>query len=243
MSYSVSLEIFEGPLDLLLKLIDDNQVDIYDIPIALITDQYLEYLEKMAEIDLDVLADFLVMAATLLRIKSRMLVPRHYESDENGEEAEEDPRAELVRQLVEYRKFKSAADHLRKLEEGCIPRVYYREEEIIEQGVEVRASLTQLLKAFEGILKAKPGGEVSFELPQGDIDIAEKMEEIVTRLEQSRHGLILQDLFISAASKREALAMFLALLELIRLEKVRAVQIELFGPITVRLVRSVPYAG
>ncbi|MGE5416310.1 MAG: segregation and condensation protein A [Acidobacteriota bacterium] len=240
MSYSITLDVFEGPMDLLLKLIDENQVDIYDIPIAIITDQYIAYIDAMEEIDLDILSDFLLMAATLIRIKSKMLVPQHKADEEEEEEPEEDPRQELVRKLVEYRRFKMLAEDLLKRSEGDVPRVYYREEEITEDPeIELKATLPQLLKAFKTVWLQKEDEPRVYELPQGDVDVAEKMAEILDRLEASAGGLILQDLFITAVSRREALAMFLALLELIRLSRVKATQPRIFGPITIQLMRGV----
>src|SRR4030042_830004 len=114
MSYQVKLQVFEGPLDLLLFLIKKNEIDIYDIPIAVITQQYLEYLEMMKNLDLDVAGEFLLMAATLLLIKSKMLLPTPEEQPAEGEQEEEDPRAELVRRLLEYQRFKEAAQQLVK---------------------------------------------------------------------------------------------------------------------------------
>lgn len=238
MSYTVNLQVFQGPLDLLLKLIDEKKIDIYDIPIAIITEQYLEYLSGMTTMDLDILADFILMAATLIRIKSRMLVPRYEVVESESEDEEEDPRQELVRKLVEYRQFKLAANTLMQMQEGLVSRVYYREDEIIDEEIELKASLPQLLKAFKVVWQQKEDDSPIFEIPGGDIDINEKMKELLERLERNGTGLILQELFDSTISKREALALFLALLELTRQGKVLAIQSELFGPIKVLLTRG-----
>ncbi|MDH3982309.1 MAG: segregation/condensation protein A, partial [Kiritimatiellaceae bacterium] len=130
--YKVSLEVFEGPLDLLLYLIKKDEVDIYDIPIGRITDQYMEYLGLMKVLDLNIAGDFIVMSATLMLIKSRMLLPVEERKDQSDEE-EEDPRWDLVRQLVEYKKFKDAADHLEDLEHH-MENVFARESEHVELG-------------------------------------------------------------------------------------------------------------
>lgn len=239
MSYSVNLEVYEGPLDLLLKLIDQNQVDIYDIPIAKITDQYLEQLSIMVEVDLDVMADFLVMAATLIRIKTKMLVPRHGADYDLEDEDEIDPREELVKKLVEYRKFKMLAGDLQQKYEGSTPRVYFRDDAELVPEVEIRASLNQLLNAFKTVWEQKEDDTEYYEIPQGDIDIGEKMEEILERLAAAKRGLVLQDLFLGAVSRREALALFMALLELMRQNLVRASQMEMLGPIKIVRVRGI----
>jgi segregation and condensation protein A len=235
MGYSVKLDNYEGPLDLLLKLIEQNRVDIYDIPIASITDQYLAALETMAEVDLEVLADFLLMAATLINIKTRLLLPRP-QVEETGED-EEDPRHDLVNRLVEYRNFKAMARVLEQRYEGRLPRVYFREPWELEPQREVRATLSQLVQAFKNVWLQKEDTEIPVRLPEGDIDIYEKMQVI----EESchRHRLLtLQDLFAGAAGRREALVLFLALLELIRLGRVTAVQTEPFGMISIMKTRS-----
>ncbi|MGE5398360.1 MAG: segregation and condensation protein A [Chitinophagales bacterium] len=244
MSYTVNLEAFQGPMDVLLQLIDQNQIDIYDIPIANITGQYLDYIAEMPEVDLDILADFLVMAATLIRIKSKMLVPRYKtEDDEPEEEMEEDPRQELVKRLVEYRRLKQAAEMLTDMQQGSVPRVYYREDQVEEQEIELRASLPQLLKAFREILDKKADELPGYVIPEDDIDIAEKMEVIINKLRERKRGLILQALFSEIISKREAIGLFMALLELIKLGRVKAWQESLFGPIKVRLIRGENFAG
>lgn len=234
MSYTVRLEVFEGPLELLLRLIEENRVDIYDIPIALITDQYLAHLQGMSVVDLDVLSDFILLATELLHIKSRMLIPRpksaRAESLQGDED--EDPRQNLVKKLITYKKYRKAADYLGYMYEGELPRVYYREPEVREQDLEIKTSLAALIKAAKAVWNFI-ANEDTLELAQEDVDVAAKMEQLLERMLQSENRLVLQDCFRGTRSKREALAWFLALLELVRLGKVMFVQEHRFGPIEV----------
>lgn len=231
MSYSVKLEIYEGPLDLLLKLIEQNRVDIYDIPIAAITEQYLASLEDLVEVDLEILADFLLLAATLINIKTRLLLPRP--RVEETTEEEEDPRQELVNRLVEYKRIKVLAATLEQKYEGALPRVYFREEQELEPEIELRATLAQLARSFRTVWLQKEDTEPSVKIPEGDVDIHEKMQIIEQGLSGHKRGLTLQDLFVDVVSRREALVFFLALLELVRQRRVKAVQAEPFGPISI----------
>lgn len=242
MSYAIELDVFSGPLDLLLKLIDEHKVDIYDIPIAYITDQYIETIHQAGEIDLDILSDFLVMAATLIRIKAKMLAPRHKEEESEAEE-EEDPRMELVHQLVEYRRFKAMARQLVKRYEGDTARVYYRDDEVIESEIELQATLNGLMRAFRTVWLEKKEDAYEYEIPRSDVDIGEKMIQIMVELKANRGEIQLEALFRMAETRREALAIFLGLLELIRLGQVGAVQDTLFGPITISTKWDVGYAG
>ena len=179
MSYKIKLEIFEGPLDLLLYLIKKEEVDIYDIPIAKITDQYLEYLEMMKLLDLDIAGEFIVMAATLMQIKSKMLLP----PDETPQEEllEEDPRSELVKRLLEYKKFKEAADALAE-KETLASRMYSRKSEEkepveVEDSPFFEASIFDLLTAFSKILKEVPK-ESFYKLVKDEFTVSEKIHDI-----------------------------------------------------------------
>ena len=231
MSYKVQLDIFEGPLELLLYLIKKEELDIYDIPITRITEQYLEYLSLMEIMDLEVAGDFLVMAATLMHIKSRMLLP----PDPAGIETEEaDPRAELVRRLVEYMAFKEAAQDLKGREGkrneffsrlGVEPEISPEDEAFFE------ASLFDLMSAFQGILSGLSQSS-AHEIYKDEFSVAEKIEEITNRL-LKEPVLKFSLLFRSAKNKVEGITIFLALLELIRLKKVRAHQSEHFGEIDI----------
>jgi len=231
----VDLEAFHGPLDLLLYLVERNQVDIYDIPVAVITEQYIEYLETTREIDLEQIGDFLLIASYLLNLKSQMLLPANNLELESEEDIP-DPRRELVEKLIAYKHFKEAAEWLDKRQQG-VNRIYYREE-LPEKAPreELVADLQSLVKAYKAVLRHINQKPVQgYELPQGDVSVSDKMQEIVNRLKNVPKGMVFQDLFKGVTNRREALALFLALLELIRLQQVTAVQSEMFGDIEVRL--------
>lgn len=235
--YKVCLDVFEGPLDLLLHLIRQEEVDIYDIPMVRIADQYQAHLARMKELNLDIAGEFLVMAATLMMIKSRMLLPVEARGVEEGEEGEEDPRWDLVRQLVEYKKFKDAALQLDALQEARAD-IFAREE-----GVEAKlgkapvelalrdVGLYDLLRAFsEALRKVRP--EDRWEIFPERFSMAEKAEEIRGRLREGGK-FSLMDFFAGMRSRQEVACTFLALLELIRLHVARAVQAGLFREILV----------
>ena len=230
MSYVVDLDSFHGPLDLLLYLIDENQIDIYDIPIAGITDQYMEYLNITGDFDLDKLGGFLVMATYLLALKTQMMLPQTAEADEEQDE-EQDPRAELVQRLLYYRKFKRAAEKLECLAEGKTKRYFYREgETFLAPAGELNANADVLARLFYNLLiKTRP--VTGFEIPSDDIDIGEKMQEILKAVRKHREGMFFQELINGTINKREGAAFFLALLELLRLQKLQAVQENDFGHI------------
>lgn len=236
-NYKIHLDVFEGPLDLLLYLIKKEELDIYDIPITRITAQYLEYLNLMELLDLDVAGEFLVMAATLMQIKSRMLLP----PDPLGVEAEElDPRAELVRRLLEYKAFKEAADRLKGFE-------FKRNEFFTRYNVEpeidggdspfLEVSLFDLISAFSLVLKNLPKSDVH-QVIKDEFTVAEKVHEIFHRLVKEP-VLYFSQLFKSAKNKFEVITTFLAILELIRLKEVKIRQEGHFGEIEIiRNVRS-----
>ncbi len=229
--YPVRVSDFEGPLDLLIHLIKTNEVDIYDIPIVLITRQYLEYLDLMREINLDVAGEFLVMAATLIQIKSRMLVPRIETADEETEEA--DPREMLVRRLLEHQKFRAAAEMLHDREtirSAQWTRPDARVEDIagapFERELEV--DLFSLLQAFQAVLSRRSGLQ-RVPLPQETIPIEVRMRQVLERL-SAKEPARFEDLFSDASSRRDLITTFLALLELIRLKRIRVLQAGPFGP-------------
>jgi segregation and condensation protein A len=229
------LDIFEGPLDLLLHLIKKNEVDIYDIPIATITDQYLAYLEFLDQLNLDLAGEYLVMAATLMHIKSRMLLP----ASEGDEEDEEDPRDELVQQLEEYRRFREAAGHLAErdiLFRDVFPRapdVDARDPSELPPLREM--TIGDLVEALKEVLKRLPEDQ-AHSIVNERISIADRIPGILERLRQG--DVDFHTLFPPEAPKREVIATFLALLELVRLKTVRAFQSERFGAI--RLTLAVP---
>lgn len=233
--YPVKLENFEGPLDLLLYLIKKNEVNIYDIPIVTITAQYLEYLELMQELNLDVAGEFLVMAATLIHIKSRMLVPR-LESETDDEEDAEDPRDALVRRLIEHQRFKAAAELLHEREtvrsaQWARPdgRVADIAGEPFERELEV--DLFSLLQAFQAVL-VRARERPPMPLPEGGISIETRIDQLLARLSVTE-ACGFEELFADASSRRDLITTFLALLEMIRLQLIRVFQSGAFAPIRV----------
>jgi segregation and condensation protein A len=232
--YKVQLEVFEGPLDLLLYLIKREEVDIYDIPIERITTQYVQYIELMRMLDLNLAGDFLVMAATLMMIKSRMLLPPE-ERPELEPEEEEDPRWDLVRQLVEYKKFKDAAIFLETLEDER-DGIFGREGEHLTLEVKPDmalrdVSLFDLLSVFNDALK-KVSQEDLKEIFAERFTVADKIEAIGQRL-QREDRFSFASLFSEMSSRHEIVCTFLAVLELIRQRQIRAVQDHPFGEILV----------
>jgi segregation and condensation protein A len=218
MSYRVQLEIFEGPFDLLLYLIKKEELDIYDIPITRITEQYLEYLNLMELLDLDVAGEFLVIAATLMQIKSRMLLPP--DAEEAVEET--DPRADLVRRLLEYKAFKEAAEGLKGFEgkrSGIFTRTGAEPEMEGSDSPFLEVSLFDLIAAFSKVLKGIPKDTIH-EVQKDEFTVAEKVHEIFHRLVREPK-IYFSSLFKSAKNKFEVITTFLAILELIRLKEVK----------------------
>jgi len=233
----VKLEAFEGPMDLLLYLIKINEIDIYDIPIAVITQQYLEYLEMMKNLNLDVAGEFLLMAATLLHIKSKMLLPAA-EQEEEGEK-EEDPRAELVRRLLEYQRFKEAALELTKgplLDREVFLRAFSAEGIPEKEGegeaeASGEASLFELLEAMKKVLEGLPAEEFE-EISVEQLNIKDKILQIMERLWEA-DSVAFAELYTPFTPRREVIVTFLALLELLRLRMIRVFQGETFGTIRI----------
>jgi len=230
--YKVQLDVFEGPLDLLLYLIKKDELNIHDIPIERITTQYMDYLRLMQMLDLNIAGEFLVMAATLMMIKSRMLLP----VEERPElEEEEDPRWDLVRQLVEYKKFKDAAHHLERLELRQ-ENVFARGGDNVELGPDPEVSLNDvslfdLISAFQEALK-KVEQEDLTEIFADRYTVAEKVD-VIGRLIRRAGKALLSALFVGMRHRYEMVCTFLALLELIRLKQVRAIQGHQFGEIEI----------
>jgi segregation and condensation protein A len=232
--YKVQLDVFEGPLDLLLYLIKKEEVDIYNIPIEKITTQYMEYLTLMRMLDLNIAGEFIVMAATLMMIKSRMLLP--VEERPELEEEEDDPRWDLVRQLVEYKKFKDAASRLQQLEiqqEGVFPlgsdgAVL----DAAEQGLGLDdVSLFDLISAFNEVLK-KVGEEELGQIYRDRFSVADKIEELLRRIAVEPQ-ISFTALFDHMATRHEIVCTFLALLELIRMRQLNCHQKQRFGEIII----------
>lgn len=233
MGYKLKLDLFEGPLDLLLYLIKKNDINISDIPITEITEQYMEYIEMMKMLDLDIVGDFLVMAATLMQIKSKMLLPPDPCEEE---EEEEDPRDELVRRLQEYKKFKEIADALKDKElkrKDFFSRVVDEEEQqrLRDDAKEVyfEASLFDLINALSDAMNKAPE-EIIHEIITEEYTVDEKIHDILHCL-LDESNVTLNGLFRKAKSKIEMIVTFLAILELIRLKEIKAVQRRTFDDI------------
>jgi segregation and condensation protein A len=230
----IQLPIFEGPLDLLLYLIRRERIDIHDIPIAPITKQYMDYLELMRELNLELAGEFIVMAATLIHIKSKLLVPLAPVEAE-GEEPYEDPRDELVQRLLEFQRYKEAAGLLHQKREiraatwirsdGAVPALGDTGEEMLEVG------LFDLIGAFKDLLERRKV-LLAHEVEPAGKSIEERMEEIVALLCESG-SLEFLELFESERTKSDMIVTFLALLELIRLRRIKVYQRGLFGPIRI----------
>jgi segregation and condensation protein A len=236
--YKVRLEMFEGPLDLLLYLIKRDEIDIYDIPIERITKQYLEFMSLFKMLDLDVAGEFVEMAAKLIYIKSRSLLPVSVQPPEEEME-EEDPRWDLVRQLLEYKKFKEAAAHLGVREaarEGIFPRLPEQPEPAPHERPLGDVSVFDLINAFNKVLKRledKP--ENLAEIFEENFSVADKID-LILKMISTGVPLKFTELFASAASRTEIVVTFLALLELVRLKQLRCLQAEVFGEIEVTRV-------
>jgi len=235
--YRVKLDIFEGPLDLLLHLVKKNEVELSNIPIATITDQYLAYLDLLQQLDLDVAGEYLVMAATLLHLKSRLLLP----GDENPEEEEgEDPRAELARQLLEYQRFKEAAEmlaHRDLLDRDVFTRTPLRDEADTEDDTIYDASLGDLLDALQDVLK-RAAPEVVHQVILEQVSLRERLVAILDVLRE-RTAVLFTDIFPVGSTRLQILTTFLALLELVRTRMVSVQQEDRFGPIMMALAVSV----
>ena len=231
--YPVRLQNFEGPLDLLLHLIKKNEVNIYDIPIALVTQQYLDYLELMQELNLDVAGEFLVMAATLIHIKSRMLLPR---PDPTQEDPEEDPREALVRRLLEHQRFKAAAELLHEKEiqrSAQWGRPDGRVAELVGDPPEpeIEVDLFSLMAAFRQVMDRMRQRPV-VPLPAEQIPLERRIEQLLARLSETE-ACGFEELFADVQTRAGMIVTFLALLEMIRLKLVRVFQQGHFGPIRV----------
>lgn len=241
MELEVKLQVFEGPLDLLLHLIEKNKVDIYDIPIVEITEQYLDYVSKMPKDDLDLASEFLVMAATLIDIKSKMLLPK--EIDENGEEI--DPRAELVEKLIEYKMYKYAATELRDMQvyagksmykEPTVPDEVRKYEQPVDlDNLLSDVDLAKLNEIFQIVLKRQvdkidPVRSKFGKIEMEEVSLPEKIEFVSTTI-RKRKKCSFKQLLEKSKSKVEVIVSFLAVLELIKVGEIEVHQDETFGDI------------
>lgn len=235
--YKVKFEVFEGPLDLLLYLIKKQEVDIYQVNLTRLAEQFIEYIELMRELDLDVAGEFLVMAATLMYIKSRELLPTDQRAEAQDDEEGEDPRWELIRQLVAYKKFKDAAARLQELEarqEAVFPRAPAPVElETLTPPPRPEVSIFDLLGAVSQVLKRFSARTDARDIFEERWTVSEKIGHIL-RVLAERGRALFSELFAGAASRAEVVVTFLALLELIRLKQVTAHQPQEFGEIELR---------
>jgi segregation and condensation protein A len=232
--YKVKLDIFEGPLDLLLYLIKQDEIDICDISLERITSQYLEYLQAFKELNIELAGEFIVMAANLIYLKSRSLLPVDQQPPEE-DAAEDDPRWELIRQLIEYKKFKEAAGelHLRALEQE---RIFARDagaaptlQEPLRLG---EVGIFQLINAFQTVIRRIEARQDVQEIFGERFSVSDKIDAILQRVATGGR-LRFSDLFGAVTSRLEVVVTFLALLELIRLKQVRAVQKNMFEEIEI----------
>ena len=220
--YQVKLsDIFEGPMDLLVHLIKKNEIDIYDIPIAMVTEQYLSYLEWLKSMNIDFAGDFLVMAATLAHIKSRMLLPTVSDEDDD-----EDPRMEIARPLAEYLQLKSAAEELSRralLGENTFVRQPAEVRDLVPRDEEfINIGLFELIDAFQQILK-NISAEERLELTSDSISVKDRISELVDLFEEKK-SLTFEELFAGAPNKSDVIITFLAILEMVKLCLVRLAQ-------------------
>lgn len=245
MKVTFKLETFEGPLDLLLHLIDKSEVDIYDIPIKEITDQYVEYLQSMQELELEVTSEFLVMAATLLSIKSKMLLPKPpvelYEDNTDWMDGDEfDPRAELVQKLIEYRKYKEIADHLREMElERSL--IYTREPADLTPYMNRTVvnpvkglHLADLLLAFRKALRKQAGRNIVAKIRRDEISVKDRIRQVTERLQDEGGKLLFSHLLSDDVEREEIVVTFLALLELMKMKQIVCFQHRLFEDIVIQ---------
>jgi segregation and condensation protein A len=235
-AYKVKLDAFEGPLDLLLYLIRKNELTIYDIPISLITEQYLSYIELMHELNLDVAGEFLVMASTLIHIKSRMLLPRPDPSQDDAF-PEEDPREALVRRLLEHQKYKAAAELLHDRETARSAQFTRPDASVAEAAgddyePELEVDLFTLIAAFKGVLE-RASRRAPMVLPPEQISIEDRIAQLLNRLSETE-ACGFEELFADGDGSRPFMIVtFLALLEMIRLKLIRVFQAGSFGAIRV----------
>ncbi|MBV9266866.1 MAG: segregation/condensation protein A [Acidobacteriaceae bacterium] len=233
------LEQYEGPLDLLLDLIRKQQINIYDIPIARITAQYLDYMQRASELDIELSSEFVFMAATLIHIKSRMLLPRDPELDKIA--PEEDPRRELVLQLIEHERFKNAAEmlHAKRVVEEAIwsnPSIDQFANE--DEGPGLTVTIFDLVKTFQTVLE-RSKNRPQYEVGKESVSVPEMIQFLHLRLERSRKEVIsASELFSQQQSKRAMICLFLAILELVKRQMVELAQVEAFGDIGLRCAES-----
>ncbi|MGC8754913.1 MAG: segregation and condensation protein A [bacterium] len=226
--YRVRLEVFEGPLDLLLFLIKRNELDIYDIPISFITEQYLAYIGMMQVLNVELASEFLVMAATLLEIKARMLIPVEIDQEDEIE----DPRQELTNRLLEYQLFKNAGaklDNLNILYRDIFPKGIQEEIETDNTSLNIEADVYDLLVAFKSVLDRAKGEKIAY-MTVEKISVAQRINDIMERIGIAK-SIVFDTLLPDNYTRMDVVVTILAVLELLRLRMIRCEQKELFGPI------------
>lgn len=245
MAYPIKLHTFEGPLDLLLHLIDQAEVDIYDIPIAEITDQYLNYLYNMQNFEIEIASEFLVMAATLLAIKSRMLLPKHEMID--GDSLEDtyehiDPREELILRLIEYKRYKTASEKLKELEFER-NQIYTKPPEDLsyyqtdnDNVPHYNVSILQLFVAFQSVVEKYRHVNRTTRIMKEETSVNDKMTEIIVLLQRANRLMYFTQLFVNIWGRSEVVVTFLALLELMKQNKIKVVQSNSFTDIEIALL-------
>lgn len=253
MEYNVKVDVFEGPLDLLLHLINKLEIDIYDIPMTEITEQYMMYIHTMQELQLDVASEYLVMAATLLAIKSKMLLPKHEDElldEELIDEYEEDPREELVERLLEYRRYKEAANELKEKEQDR--SLYFTKppsdlseyaEEIKSERLDLNVTIYDMLGAFHKLLRRKRLQKpLNTKIARQEISIETRMEEILNELKNTNGEINFYHLFPKPI-RSHIVVTFLAILELMKRNDIFVKQEDNFGDIWISLKEGVEAVG
>lgn len=243
--YKVKFEVFEGPLDLLLYLVKKEEVDIYEVDLTKLATQFIEYVDMMRQLDLDVAGEFLVMAATLMYIKSRELLPKEQQVQSEEEEDQEDPRWELIRKLVEYKKFKDAAAQLQQREIE-MEFIYPRRPGKIDLNADrpapkVEASIFDLLNAVNAVLRRISQRDDPRDIFEDKFSVSEKIEQLV-QLTTEKSVVKFSELFVNAISRPEVICTFLALLELIRMKQLVCMQGDEFGDIEITKAPPQPVA-
>ncbi len=239
--YKVHLESFEGPLDLLLHLIEKNRIDIYDIPIALLTEQYMDYLAKFKQFNIDIASEFLVMAATLLHIKSKILLPDTKIEETNTDEEELDPRKELVERLLEYRRYKEVSTLLTEMADEAGQR-YFRKstlqppKHLAPKGLDINLLWQAFKDVLEGQIESEP---LVANVSREQFTIEDKIASLLKLLEENDGNICFNTAFsgkTSKTSKSELITTFLAMLELIKVKRIAVYQTGLFSPIYLKLI-------
>lgn len=238
--YKVHLESFEGPLDLLLHLIERNRIDIYDIPIALLTEQYMDYLAKFKEFNIEIASEFLVMAATLLQIKSKILLPNTKITEtEDVPEEDIDPRKELVERLLEYRRYKEVSALLSNMAKEAGRRFFRAASHDLQdakhlppRGLDVKLLLQAFHEALEGQIEEKP---IVANVAREKYTIEDKILAILTLLRENNGNICFSSIFTHKISKSELITTFLAMLELVKIKRITIYQTGLFSPIYIKI--------